>query len=174
MVRDLLVVPAGFKVELKQLYTPEQHLFYLANSNGCFGVIISGTPILFTGYRRCELFEFESRTNVSSILNIVRGLCRPFKSYLKIKGLGYKFVRSANNLQIIAGQTHQKILVLKANLRIALNKKNDKLCLSGKNLASVFNTAALVRSIKKPDVYKGKGVRYRYERILWKEGKKQK
>ena len=97
-----------------------------------------------------------------------------FKNFLKIRGIGYKFKISQTELTIEAGYSHllyTKIPLFKSFLT---NKKTTLLRGQASNLVSLNTFFAATRSLRQPDVYKGKGIRYKKDFSRRKEGKKKK
>jgi len=97
-----------------------------------------------------------------------------FKNFLRIRGVGYKFAGSATGLTIEVGYSHvlrTKIPLFKSFL---LNKKATLLRAQAPNLVKINTFFAATRSLRQPDVYKGKGIRYKKDYIRRKEGKKKK
>ena len=94
---------------------------------------------------------------------------------LKIIGVGYKaFPIVLNGLNLIhfkLGYSHDIYFKVPKNVSI-IDYKSTKIFLSGTFYNSVSQTAALIRSYKTPELYKGKGIRYENEKINLKEGKK--
>jgi len=94
---------------------------------------------------------------------------------LKFVGVGYRafLVKLANNtlLQFKLGYSHDIYFKIPSNIKVFC-LKSDKLFLSGSFYEYVSQIASLIRSYKRPEPYKGKGILYENETILLKEGKK--
>lgn len=113
-------------------------------------------------------------TCLRSIYQILIGVTQGYKKKLKIVGVGYKAFVEEKNLKIDLGFSHLKYYTLNSTLQTKFGRKNKRLHVSGTSLPLVAETAASVHSFKKPDVYKGKGIRYRGVKLTKKEGKKKK
>jgi ribosomal protein L6P/L9E len=101
-----------------------------------------------------------------------------FQNYLGLKtiGVGYKFVSSAANryLFIIVGLTHLLVHRLNFYTKVTkIKKKKRLLILSSLKFQDFTNEGKIIRCLRPPDVYCGKGLRFFHERYLLKEGKKQ-
>ncbi len=113
-------------------------------------------------------------TCLRSIYQILIGVTQGYKKKLKIVGVGYKAFLDEKNLKMDLGFSHLKYYTLNSTLQTKFGRKNKRLHVSGTSLPLVAETAASVHSFKKPDVYKGKGIRYRGVKLTKKEGKKKK
>lgn len=100
-----------------------------------------------------------------------------FQNALRVRGVGYKFEVSPLKITIQVGYSHLLTHPLPSTSifqRLAVNKKWLKLSLQGVNLTSLNLYLATIRNLRRPDVYKGKGLRYQKDRVVRKEGKKKK
>ncbi|TDV24234.1 large subunit ribosomal protein L6 [Mycoplasmopsis mustelae] len=108
-------------------------------------------------------------TTNSHIANMLEGVSKGFKKVLEIKGVGYKANLNANFLEVSAGYSHSVKLNVPANLKVEVTKEG--VVVSGIDKESVGQFASVVRAIRKPNVYSGKGISYKGEKIRRKEGK---
>ncbi|MEY2641314.1 MAG: hypothetical protein RL150_707 [Candidatus Parcubacteria bacterium] len=106
----------------------------------------------------------------SEILAMVQGVHTPFTKKLLIEGVGYKAELRGDTLVLNIGFSHEVPLKVPAGLTCAVEK--NAITISGISKEKVGQFAAVVRSQKKPEPYKGKGIRYDNEVIRRKEGKK--
>jgi len=112
---------------------------------------------------------------VRAIHQVLVGVAKGYKSKLKLVGVGYKaFLEEQNKLKISLGYSHVNYHSLDSTVAVKFNRKNTRFHLSGISLPVVTGTAAALHALKKPDVYKGKGIRYKGIPLLKKEGKKKK
>jgi len=109
-----------------------------------------------------------SRTLVS---NLVTGVTKGFERKLEITGVGYRAAVQGKNLQIALGYSHDVIYPIPAGIAIATPKPTE-VVISGIDRQKVGQVAAEIRGFRKPEPYKGKGVKYEGEYIFRKEGKK--
>ena len=107
-----------------------------------------------------------------SLLNsLILGCSNEFKKTLKLVGTGYKAVLQGKILKISAGYSHDIDYQVPEGINIKCQDPNT-IEISGANKAQVGQVAADIRSYRKPEPYKGKGIKYENEYIFRKEGKK--
>ena len=109
-----------------------------------------------------------SRTLVS---NLVTGVTKGFERKLEITGVGYRAAVQGKNLQIALGYSHDVVYPIPAGITIATPKPTE-VVITGIDRQQVGQVAAEIRGFRKPEPYKGKGVKYAGEYIFRKEGKK--
>lgn len=109
-------------------------------------------------------------TYASHITNMVAGVNKAFEKKLIIEGVGYKVEPQGATLVFSLGFSHKVPMVVPGDVK-ALVEKNV-ITLSSTNKESVGQFAAQIRAKKKPEPYKGKGIRYSTEVIRRKQGKK--
>jgi len=105
--------------------------------------------------------------------NFCLGLIKGFKRYLVIKGLGYRTRKRKNWILFKLGYSHLIRYRIPTLIRLKRIKKG-KLKLISVNWQLLKQTVNMIRSFKKPDVYKGKGIRYKGENFKLKLGKRSK
>ncbi len=106
----------------------------------------------------------------SLIHNNVVGLTEGFKKNLEINGVGYRAAKQGKTLVLSLGYSHPIEFDEPAGITIDVPAQN-RITVSGADKQLVGETAAVIRSYRKPDPYKGKGVKYDYEQLRLKEGK---
>lgn len=102
--------------------------------------------------------------------NMIIGVNLGFSKTLKIRGIGYKVIKNGNILFFSLGFCHDIGYVIPEDVDINCNK--SLIVVSGIDKQRVGHIAAEIRSLKKPEPYKGKGIMYENEEVLRKEGKK--
>ncbi len=107
----------------------------------------------------------------SLIQGMVEGVTKGFKKNLEVVGVGYKAQLSGTKLTLNLGYSHPIVYDVPAGIKIAITD-GTKLLVDGIDKQLVGEVAATIRKFKKPEPYKGKGVRYAGEHITIKEGKK--
>lgn len=107
------------------------------------------------------------------IANMVVGVSEGYKKSLEIQGVGYKFeIASPSKLVLAVGFSHKVDLPAPKGITITADEKEKNIIhISGIDKQQVGYYTALVRSIKKPEPYKGKGIRYVGEHVRRKAGK---
>ena len=106
----------------------------------------------------------------SLINNMVTGVNEGFEKKLEINGVGYKVAMAGKNLNLNLGYSHPIEFEIPENITATL-EGNNKITISGFDKQLVGETAAKIRKLRKPEPYKGKGIKYSDEVILRKEGK---
>ena len=104
------------------------------------------------------------------IQNMVRGVVEPFVKELEIQGVGYRADVAGKTLKLLLGFSHPVELAIPEGLKIAVDK-NVTIRIEGIDRRQVGQFAADLRSIRPPEPYKGKGIRYVGERVRRKVGK---
>jgi len=104
------------------------------------------------------------------ISNMVQGVSEGFEKVLEINGLGYKAKLEGKNLVLAIGYCHPIIYPLPAGTEIHLESETV-IKVRGADKQQVGQVAAEIRSFRKPEPYKGKGIRYRGEHVRRKQGK---
>ena len=112
-------------------------------------------------------------TTNANIRNMILGVSEGFSKSLEIIGVGYRFNLKGNILVINAGYSHPVELEIPEGLSLEA-KGNNQITVSGISKEKVGEFAANIRKVRKPEPYKGKGIRYIGEYIRRKEGKKAK
>lgn len=110
-------------------------------------------------------------TTNSHILNMINGVVEGYSKKLEIFGVGYRFNVQGNVININAGFSHPVKIEAPSGISVEASS-NTELTILGIDKELVGEFAAQVRKIKKPEPYKGKGIRYVGEHIRFKEGKK--
>ncbi|MBZ4212592.1 50S ribosomal protein L6 [Mycoplasma sp. U97] len=109
-------------------------------------------------------------TTNALILNMLIGVSKGYKKELVIKGVGFKFTIKGNILEVSAGYSHVVNLDIPSTVKVE-SPKPVELIVSGINKEEVSQFAAVVRSVRRPIPYSGKGIAYKDEVIRRKEGK---
>lgn len=110
----------------------------------------------------------------SLINNMVKGVTTGFTKKLELVGVGYKATNTGNTLDLSLGYSHNIIFDIPKEIKVAtetLKGQNPKINLEGSDNQLLGAVAAKIRSLRKPEPYKGKGVRYSDEFIRRKAGK---
>lgn len=105
----------------------------------------------------------------SVIANMIIGVSQGFEKRLELSGVGYRAQVAGNDLVISVGFSHPVKIVPKSGIKFEVVENN--IIVSGMDKALVGNTAAVIRAVKPPEPYKGKGIKYKDERIRRKVGK---
>ncbi|MCH2168000.1 MAG: 50S ribosomal protein L6 [Oceanicola sp.] len=109
-----------------------------------------------------------SRTMVA---NLVQGVTTGFKKELEIQGVGYRAQMQGNTLKLALGLSHDVNFEVPEGVTVTVPKPTE-IIIEGSDEQQVGQVAANIRDWRKPEPYKGKGIRYKGEFIFRKEGKK--
>jgi large subunit ribosomal protein L6 len=110
----------------------------------------------------------------SLISNLVKGVTEGYKKELELVGVGFKAANQGNVLDLALGYSHNIIFQVPSELKVATTTEKDqnpKIFLEGSDKQLIGAVAAKLRSLRKPEPYKGKGVRYSDEVVRRKAGK---
>jgi large subunit ribosomal protein L6 len=103
------------------------------------------------------------------VYNMVQGVSEGFSRDLEVNGVGFRVSLAGTDLKMNLGYSHE--VVYKLPEGISAEVKQNSIKISGISKQKVGQVAAEIRSLKKPEPYKGKGIKYTEERILRKSGK---
>lgn len=101
--------------------------------------------------------------------NMVTGVSQGFSKKLEITGVGYRVALAGNDLKLNLGFSHDVIYKVPAGITTAIEQ--NTITVSGIDRQQVGQVAAEIRALKKPEPYKGKGIKYQGERLIRKSGK---
>lgn len=133
-------------------------------------VEVNGNQVILTRLnddRKSRSLHGLSRTLVA---NVVKGVKDGFQKKLEILGVGYRANMQGSAINLQLGYSHPILIEPPAGIKIEV-EANTKITISGSNKQTVGDIAALIRSKRPPEVYKGKGVRYEGEYVRHKAGK---
>ena len=105
------------------------------------------------------------------IANMVNGVSKGYERILDITGVGFKASAQGTNLMLNLGFSHPIVYPLPKGIKATVDAKQTQITLKGVDKQLVGQIAANIRSLKKPEPYKGKGIKYSNEVIQRKEGK---
>ncbi len=110
----------------------------------------------------------------SLVANMVKGVTDGYQRKLELIGVGFKASNQGNLLDLALGYSHNIIFEIPKELKVATAQEkgdNPKITLEGVDKQLIGQVAAKIRSLRKPEPYKGKGVRYLGEVVRKKAGK---
>lgn len=167
----VLNIPAGVTVStdsnIVTVKGPKGELSTEINKN--ITVEITENEIKLT--RKNDNFKNFHGTANANINNMIVGVTKGFEKKLECVGVGYRFQLKGSDLVVTAGYSHPVIVKIPEGISLEV-PSNTELVVKGIDKQQVGEFAANVRKIRKPEPYKGKGIRYADEHIRRKEGKK--
>ena len=107
----------------------------------------------------------------SMVANLVTGVTDGFKKELEIQGVGYRAAMAGNVLKLSLGYSHEVNFEVPKGVTVA-SPKQTEIVVEGIDQQLVGQVAANIREWKRPEPYKGKGIRYSDEKVVIKETKK--
>lgn len=166
-------IPAGVTIDLKGQHLKAKgkrgELQFTVHDD--VSVAREGDALVFkprTESRRARM-QWGTARNLAS--NIVRGVSEGFTINLEINGVGYRAQADAKMLKMQLGFSHDVEIPIPAGIQIKALKPTE-IEISGSDRQRVGQIASEIRSLRPPEPYKGKGIKYSTETIRRKEGKK--
>ena len=171
----ILTIPAGVEVNVDgnniTVKGPKGTLNYTFRNN--VEVKVEDGKIVVTRKDDSKVSKQLHGTTNSNINNMLIGVSEGYKKELEINGVGYRFQLQGNKLIVTAGYSHNVEMVAPEGIKMEMpDKSQTELIISGYDKQAVSEFAANIREIRKPEPYKGKGIKYKDEHIRRKEGKK--
>ncbi|OGG59562.1 50S ribosomal protein L6 [Candidatus Kaiserbacteria bacterium RIFCSPHIGHO2_02_FULL_50_50] len=133
-------------------------------------VVIADGFITFTPKNETKLAFALWGTYAALFRNMVKGVTEGFERKLEIEGVGYRAELVGADLKLLMGYSHPVMLKTPEGIKVEVVK--SLITLSGIDKEALGQHAANIRAVRKPEPYKGKGIRYQGEFIIRKQGKK--
>ncbi len=166
-----LVIPEGVTITIDnskvKVSGPKGELSTEINSNVTAKI---NENIITTEVKNEKYSNFHGTAN-AHIKNMIIGVTEGFEKKLESIGVGYRFAIKGNTLVVTAGFSHPVEVEIPEGINIE-TPTNTELIVKGINKQVVGEFAANIRKIRKPEPYKGKGIRYDNETVIRKVGKK--
>ncbi|MEG1995407.1 MAG: 50S ribosomal protein L6 [Bacilli bacterium] len=170
----ILSIPDGVTVNIdKDLITvkgPKGELKFNYKNN-CINVEVLDNTVVVKRNNEIKTTKQLHGTTNSIINNMIIGVTEGYKKDLEIVGVGYKFLVNGNKLTVNAGYSNPVVMDIPQGVKVE-SASQTELSLSGIDKQEVTEFAAVIREVRKPEPYKGKGIKYKDEYIRRKEGKK--
>ena len=167
----IISIPTGVTVNVDgsnvTVKGPKGELSTVINKN--IGVEVSETELKVT--RKNDNYKNFHGTANANIKNMIIGVTKGYEKKLEAVGVGYRFQIKGKELVVSAGYSNPVIVKIPENITLE-SPSNTELFIRGIDKQKVGQFAAEIREIRKPEPYKGKGIRYADEHIRRKEGKK--
>ena len=132
--------------------------------------VVDNTLVTKKNVDNKEANIFQGTIN-SLINNMLIGVSTGYSKGLETVGVGYRFNVQGNKITVSAGYSHPVEVIVPEGLTVS-QESNTEITIHGIDKQKVSEFAANIRKIRKPEPYKGKGIRYKGEYIRRKEGKK--
>lgn len=151
------VVVKGPKGELKQFVTPETEVKV---EDGSVSVVRKNDE---------KLARSQHGLMRSLVNNMVEGVTKGFEKKLEVNGVGFRVSGGGQEIEMSLGFSHPVKYKAPEGVQLTVNKM--EITVQGIDKQKVGQTAAEIRALKKPEPYKGKGIKYADEQIIRKSGK---
>jgi large subunit ribosomal protein L6 len=132
---------------------------------------VADGKFVVTPKNESQLARTQWGTARALVNNMVDGVSKGFSRNLEINGVGYRAAIQGKNLVLQLGYSHDVIFPIPDDIKIVCEKPTA-IAISGADRQRVGQTAAVIRAFRKPEPYKGKGIKYAGEHVRRKEGKK--
>lgn len=172
LAKKPIMIPAGVSVEERG------GVFYVKGPKGeervailpFVSVAVTPDGVVVTGSANHKQARANLGTTASLIAGAIAGATTGFVKKLEIEGVGYKAALEGKTLVLSLGYVNPVRVPVPEGIEIAVEK--NTMTIAGTNKDLVGRTAAGIRALKKPEPYKGRGIRYQGEVIVRKVGKK--
>lgn len=131
---------------------------------------IDGSAVILSPTRNSGFLRALWGTYASHIKNMVEGVSKGFEKKLILEGVGFKVQAEGENLVLNLGFSHPVKVKIPEGIKVSVEK--NIISVSGIDKEGVGEFSAKIRALKKPEPYKGKGIRYENEVVRRKAGKK--
>ncbi len=167
-----IVIPAGTTVSVSaaDITVKGKGGTLVRPLHSAVSVKVEGSEVSVNPADKSRLAKALWGTYAAHIRNMVAGVNTPFAKKLQIEGIGYKAELQGKTIKMALGFSHPVLVAIPEGLTVVIEK--NIITISGPDKDQVGQFAASVRALKKPEPYKGKGIRYEGERIREKQGKK--
>ena len=171
--KNPVAIPAGVTIELKGQHLKAKgkrgELELMVHDDVSVAKEAEGLVFKPRNESRRARMQWGTARNLAS--NVVRGVSDGFTLNLEINGVGYRAAADAKMLKMQLGFSHDVEIPIPAGIQIKALKPTE-IEISGADRQRVGQIAAEIRSLRPPEPYKGKGIKYSTETIRRKEGKK--
>jgi large subunit ribosomal protein L6 len=133
-------------------------------------VKVEGNEIIVERPSDHKLHRALHGTTRSVIANMVEGVTNGFSKTLELVGVGYRAAKSGSNLTLSVGYSHPVEITPEEGIEFEVPAQTQ-IIVKGIDKERVGQIASEIRAVRKPEPYKGKGIRYQGERVRRKEGK---
>jgi len=133
-------------------------------------ISVEGNEVHVKPVAKTRLAQALWGTYASHVNNMIKGVNEQFKKELVLEGVGYKVALAGTTLTLNVGFSHPVAMEVPKGITVAVEK--NLITITGADKEAVGQFAANVRAVKKPEPYKGKGIRYSDEVVRRKQGKK--
>jgi large subunit ribosomal protein L6 len=139
--------------------------------NNDVDTVVKDGKVVVTPKNETKRSRMSWGTTRALVNNMVNGVSKGYTVNLEINGVGYRAAVQGKDLVLQLGYSHDVTFPIPADIKIACEKPTT-IAITGSDRQRVGQVAAVIRSFRGPEPYKGKGIKYDFEKIRRKEGKK--
>ncbi len=170
--KKIITIPAGVEVtqagETLKVKGPKGELSRVIDRR--LTISVAGSEITVGKKKDDSTLSPIWGTYGAHVSNMVEGVTKGFAKKLQIEGIGFKGEVRGSDVVMSLGFSHPVVVKIPQGLKVAIDK--GIITVEGIDKEAVGAFAANIRDYKKPEPYKGKGIRYEGEHIIMKQGKK--
>ena len=172
LIKKIILIPEGVNIldNGKELNIKGPLGSISLNKLPFIDIEINNNEILVKKLNNNKQAKMNSGTMWSLISNAILGVTKRFEKILEIEGVGYRAELKDKNLVLYLGFSHPVNMQIPEGINVKL--EGNQIVISGINKELVGQFASIVRKLRSPEPYKGKGIHYKGEYILRKAGKK--
>jgi large subunit ribosomal protein L6 len=170
--KNSIVIPAKTDISISEgVLTVKGPLGVLSKSvHSLVTVVVADSAVTVTPNNNSKFAHSLWGTTASHIKNMIAGVAKKYEKKLTLEGIGYRVEPSGKNLKFLVGFSHPVLLSIPVGIDVVVEK--NSITVSGIDKEAVGQFAADIRTVKPPEPYKGKGIRYVGEYVRQKQGKK--
>lgn len=170
--KQIIIIPEGITVSLNDgVFTAKGSKGELSRKfENNIEIMINGNEITLKPNDDSNFSYALWGTYASHVKNMITGLVTPYQKQLALEGVGYRMNLDGKNIVMNLGFSHEVRVVVPEGIEVVIEK--NTMTITGIDKEKVGQFAASIRALKKPEPYKGKGLRYVGEYIRRKQGKK--
>jgi len=169
----IITLPAGVTVTVNNneatVTGPKGTLKVLLNEG--ITANVEGSTIKLTRANEAKQTKQNHGTSRANLNNAVIGVSEGYKKELEMRGIGFKAQMKGTAVELWAGYSHTVVIKPEEGVKISLPSVTE-ITVEGIDKQAVGQTAALIREVRRPEPYLGKGIRYKNEYVATKEGKR--
>ena len=167
-----IAIPSGTEISVKngEILVKGKGGTLKRSVHRAVSISVSGSEVKITPSDNSRLARSLWGTYAAHVRNMLVGVNQPFSKKLAIEGIGFRAEVAGKQIKLMLGFSHPVVVEIPEGLAVAVDK--GVISISGPDKEAVGQFAASVRALKKPEPYKGKGIRYEDETVRRKQGKK--
>lgn len=133
-------------------------------------IAVEGATVTVSPKNTSKLARSLWGTFASHLKNMIAGVNKKYEKKLTLEGIGYRVEVQGKNVKLLVGFSHPVLVPIPQGIDVVVEK--NLITVSGIDKDAVGQFSAVIRAVKKPEPYKGKGIRYEGEYVRRKQGKK--